>query len=403
MSPEQARGAKRVSFPSDQYALGLIFYEMLTGTRAHPGENALEILHNVTTGLIRPARDLRPDLSDDLNAVLSRMLAISPAERYPSLHDCGHALVQFADDKTRMAMTDAFSGAKANRQAASQDGIAAGSPPASPSRSEPSSGSGVGRTIAFPGSATNSPSDTTLRRSAAEAIGIDEMVLRPSGSKKRVGLAVGVGLAVVAVGAVLVKVINSPSMAEQFQVPSPTSVGMAEPIGRVPSVSAHAAPKPEAAPSIPFEIRAWPSESEIALDDGPPAHGRLEIILPLGGTSHQIRVSADGYLPKVVSFGPSDRPPSEIRLERQTVAQTPQVADRTATSKEAATSPHSGIGKPTLRRAMTSESKPTKKPSAAGSMISTRPPPAEPIAPTKPADVAATTARGSNNSPILKN
>src|SRR5215471_14650499 len=85
MSPEQARGARRVDAQSDQYALGLIFYEMLTGVRAHHGEHPLEVLHNVTSGVIVPARELRPDLPQPLVDVLTRMLALAPGDRHPSL------------------------------------------------------------------------------------------------------------------------------------------------------------------------------------------------------------------------------------------------------------------------------------------------------------------------------
>jgi tRNA A-37 threonylcarbamoyl transferase component Bud32 len=108
MSPEQARGARQVDGQSDQYALGLVFYEMLTGSRAHPGENPLEVLHNIASGSIVPPRQLRPDLPDDVVAVLMRMLKMAPADRYPSLGDVGRALLPFAGDDLRVAMRDAF-------------------------------------------------------------------------------------------------------------------------------------------------------------------------------------------------------------------------------------------------------------------------------------------------------
>jgi len=54
MSPEQARGAHKVDHLSDQYALGLILYEMLTGRRGHPGENPFEILYNISNVPIPP-------------------------------------------------------------------------------------------------------------------------------------------------------------------------------------------------------------------------------------------------------------------------------------------------------------------------------------------------------------
>src|SRR3569623_1764187 len=62
MSPEQARGAKRVEFASDQYALGLILYEMLTGQRARAVEHPREFLHTVSCLTIRPALELLPGL-----------------------------------------------------------------------------------------------------------------------------------------------------------------------------------------------------------------------------------------------------------------------------------------------------------------------------------------------------
>jgi len=53
MSPEQARGA-RGGPPERSVRPGLIVYEMLTGTRGHPGENPFEVLHNIATRAIAP-------------------------------------------------------------------------------------------------------------------------------------------------------------------------------------------------------------------------------------------------------------------------------------------------------------------------------------------------------------
>jgi hypothetical protein len=70
--------------------------------------------------------------------------------------------------------------------------------------------------------------------------------------------------------------------------------------------------------AAPFEVRAFPPDAEIVLDDRQPLLGRLQIVLPLAGSSHEIRVSAPGYASKTISFGAEQPPPAEIRLDRLT-------------------------------------------------------------------------------------
>src|SRR5262249_31712397 len=108
MSPEQARGAKVVEAASDQYALGLIFFEMLTATRAHDGEHPLEVLHRIASGVVPDVRARRPDLPPAVVNVIGRMLATSPRDRYPSLRAVARALVPFANEKARVTYADAF-------------------------------------------------------------------------------------------------------------------------------------------------------------------------------------------------------------------------------------------------------------------------------------------------------
>jgi serine/threonine protein kinase len=54
MSPEQWKGAKHVTVKSDVYALGVVFYEMLTGTNPFNGETLPEISMKVTTQRLPP-------------------------------------------------------------------------------------------------------------------------------------------------------------------------------------------------------------------------------------------------------------------------------------------------------------------------------------------------------------
>jgi serine/threonine protein kinase len=108
MSPEQSRGAREVDGKSDQYALGLILYEMLTGVRAHVGENQLELLHNIINLPIVQPRDHQPDIPEALQAIVMRMLQSAAELRYPSLDMVGQALMTFAGSNTSLALRGTF-------------------------------------------------------------------------------------------------------------------------------------------------------------------------------------------------------------------------------------------------------------------------------------------------------
>jgi serine/threonine-protein kinase len=113
MSPEQARGAKVVDAATDQYALGLICYEMLTGTRAHAGDSPLEVLHKIATGTVPSVRGLRPELPEELDSVIMRMLATTPGERHASLRAVAKALLPFASERIRVSYQASFEDAPA--------------------------------------------------------------------------------------------------------------------------------------------------------------------------------------------------------------------------------------------------------------------------------------------------
>jgi serine/threonine-protein kinase len=86
MSPEQATGDRVIDARSDQYALGAVTYEMLTGEPPHTGATAQAIIARLMTETPRSVRATRPTVSAALDSAIQRALAKSPADRFPS---CG--------------------------------------------------------------------------------------------------------------------------------------------------------------------------------------------------------------------------------------------------------------------------------------------------------------------------
>lgn len=82
MPYEQAINAKYVDGRSDIYALGATLFHLLTGQVPFPGENHLEVVEKKNQGFYRPASALNPDVPSALDAILSRMLARQPRDRY---------------------------------------------------------------------------------------------------------------------------------------------------------------------------------------------------------------------------------------------------------------------------------------------------------------------------------
>ena len=91
MSPEQAAGTS-TDMRSDIYSLGLILYELLTGAIPHNAETPLAIMLQRVTKPPTPPRALNPAISESLEQVLLRTLAIKPEDRYNTATDFRLAL-----------------------------------------------------------------------------------------------------------------------------------------------------------------------------------------------------------------------------------------------------------------------------------------------------------------------
>ncbi len=87
-SPEQAMGGS-VDPRSDVFAFGILFYEMLSGSRPFPGSTWEEFATNLLHRPPEPIRQLCPDLPDGVAAVIDRCLARDLHLRYAN---CGEVL-----------------------------------------------------------------------------------------------------------------------------------------------------------------------------------------------------------------------------------------------------------------------------------------------------------------------
>ena len=91
MSPEQASG-KIADFRSDQFSLGAILYEMVTGVRAFKQPTTVETLTAIIREEPKSVSQLNPQVPLPLQWAIKRCLAKSPEDRFPSTRELARDL-----------------------------------------------------------------------------------------------------------------------------------------------------------------------------------------------------------------------------------------------------------------------------------------------------------------------
>ena len=90
-SPEQARG-ETATVLSDLYSVGVVLYEMLTGAVPFDGETPVTIALQHVQARPKPVRELAPNVSPAIEAVVMKALEKDPAQRYHTALEMAQAL-----------------------------------------------------------------------------------------------------------------------------------------------------------------------------------------------------------------------------------------------------------------------------------------------------------------------
>ena len=277
MSPEQCRGTKLVDHRSDVYSLGIIFYEMLIGEPPFTSEGFGELV-NMHLNVLPPSpRAGRPEVSEPLDAVVLKMLAKSPDDRYPDMGSLTGALR-----------------------------LAAG-PPFSVHRSSPDLNDAptqLGTPAPLP--VAPLPARVTTFRTGTGEVGGPTV---PSGRTR--GKLFAVGAAVVALGAGAFFFRAGPRPA-----PPPEAVAAAPAPPPAPAVKP--APAPAVKPHVTVRLASDPEGARVFDVVGGGSLGTTPLTLsPPRGAALQVRLEKDGYLSATREIPLAEDQSLEVALEHK--------------------------------------------------------------------------------------
>jgi serine/threonine-protein kinase len=267
MSPEQVRSSREVDPRTDQYALGVMLYEGLTGASAFTGDSLYDLLLKKVQGEFAPLRTLNPELPDALCSVIERAMTADRELRYPNVRAFATALMPFARERTRALWTAVLSAQ-----------------------------TGDGMTPEAVEAASTMRADSTLRSSVRD---LPAITVSSAKSRWRWPAAIaGLALAI-AIGIALRKTAEPESNAAA--VTQDTKVADTAPVRPAP---------PEL---FTVSITADPPTSSIVLDGDAAAIGTLTRQLAKDGKPHTLEISAEGFEPKRITF--TDAPPAAGELK----------------------------------------------------------------------------------------
>jgi serine/threonine protein kinase len=95
MAPEQLSGGEHVDARTDVYGLGVVLYELLTGTVPFADPTLTGLRRRILTEEPQPVPSLNGTVPQELDRICLKCLSKAPADRYPSARDLAEALTAF--------------------------------------------------------------------------------------------------------------------------------------------------------------------------------------------------------------------------------------------------------------------------------------------------------------------
>ncbi|MGA9526257.1 MAG: serine/threonine-protein kinase, partial [Myxococcaceae bacterium] len=95
MSPEQAAGRRDLDARTDIFALGVLLYELLTGTRLFKRGSDMGTLRAVTECVVAPPSQVNTRVPQDLDPIVMKALTRSPSDRYQQAQELQLALEEW--------------------------------------------------------------------------------------------------------------------------------------------------------------------------------------------------------------------------------------------------------------------------------------------------------------------
>jgi hypothetical protein len=107
LSPEHVKGGV-TDARSDQYALGVVLFECITGRYPHEGHTSYAVLQNIAEGRFFAPSAFRHDVPAELERVLARAMATDPKARFADVFGFGRALLPFASARGQLVWAEYF-------------------------------------------------------------------------------------------------------------------------------------------------------------------------------------------------------------------------------------------------------------------------------------------------------
>lgn len=107
MSPEGLRG-QEMTPQSDQYSLGVVMYECVTGNNPFSASTFAEIFQLIGSASYVAPSVTRPQLSKRFERIILRAMSLEPSHRFADLRELGRELLLLAGQRTRVTWALSF-------------------------------------------------------------------------------------------------------------------------------------------------------------------------------------------------------------------------------------------------------------------------------------------------------